>query len=118
MDKCKHENTVFGELPGLCDYEFCTDCKQSRAVYEQDNSDWSDHETCVMVEKLKADLQTAKDLIHHGYRKHTALQERIAELEAENRERACFEIDATATIKELRAKFAPELCLKKRGSGG
>jgi len=45
-----------------------------------------DHKCKPSYMELKADLQTDKDLIHHADNKHAELQDRITELEAENRE--------------------------------
>ncbi len=40
LKNCEHENTVGGELKGMCVFELCLDCGRSRAVYECDASDW------------------------------------------------------------------------------
>lgn len=85
-EKCKHENTVYGELPELTHYEFCKDCKQSRAVYEQLESDWSDNELTALIE--------------HNKTRITVLEAEVANQEEKN-----IELELELTLKDMLKRF-------------
>ncbi len=100
MNKCKHENTVFGELPELTDYEYCVDCKKSRAIYDDFSpSEWTDN-------ALTTKFQTALDLIHHAADENERLKKEI-EVNAGilNRERLAG-LEMAFDIKQLASELA------------
>lgn len=132
MSKCEHKNTVFGILPEMTDYEYCLDCKQSRAIYEQDESEWVENKLCegwedskARIAELEADLNRNPYLLEHGTKMYiqqleaalnTKNPERhlkqlldvISGLRADIHDKAALEIDATATIKDLKAQLQAE----------
>jgi hypothetical protein len=58
--KCKHENTVHGELIGLTHFELCLDCGLSRSETENDNSDWMVNEVACLNIKRQFNKQQAE----------------------------------------------------------
>ncbi len=108
--ECEHENTVFGELPELCSYEYCRDCQLSRAIDEFGDNEWVDN-------KLTTKFQTALDLVHHAADEHERLKGAFEDIvEYSSRQAACItklERDIAELEKELEKQGKIAILLAK-----